>query len=51
MIWGEAPEDKDQLRKLSVLVSRLRHDKGIDIQTRKGTYFLIKEISQKKKAG
>lgn len=51
MIWGEAPEDKDQLRKLSVLVSRLRHDKGIDVQTRKGTYFLIKDISQKKKAG
>jgi tetratricopeptide (TPR) repeat protein len=44
-IWGEAPFDKEELNKLSQLVSRVKSKYGLDIKYKKGCYFL----EQKKK--
>lgn len=40
ILWGTSPEDKDDYKRLTRLVSKVRDRYGIDIQTRKGTYFL-----------
>lgn len=48
LIWGEGPSDKDDLKKLARLISRARLENGIDIKSRKGTYY-IEEISVRKK--
>ncbi len=48
ILWGEPPQDKVALQRLTRLVYKARHLKNLDIQTRKGTYFL--HTSSKKKA-
>ena len=47
VIWGHAPEDKHDLRKVSNLISRLKIEKKLDIVFRKGTYELKCKASQK----
>lgn len=46
ILWGEEPVDKDDLGRLASQVKRIRAKYGIDIQSRKGTYFIVQ-----KKAG
>lgn len=41
ILWGEPPEDKVALQRLTRLVYKARQSKNLDIQTRKGTYFLV----------
>ena len=45
-LWTELPENKDDMKKLTRLISRARSERGIEIQSRKGTYFI--ETPQKK---
>jgi len=45
-VWGDLPKDKDDLRRLSRLISRIRTEKGIEISSRKGTYFLEKSVKK-----
>lgn len=47
-LWGALPLDKDDLKKLTKLVSRARSERNIEIKTRKGTYYIEKEESQAK---
>lgn len=49
-LWNELPEDKDDMKKLTRLISRVRSERGIDIKSRKGTYF-IDPVAAKAKAG
>jgi hypothetical protein len=42
-LWGTPPVDKDDLKKLARLVSKVRSVYGVDIQSRKGTYFIALE--------
>lgn len=46
MLWGRSPEDKDDLMKLTRSIYRVRTRFGLDIKTRKGSYFV--EIPSKK---
>jgi hypothetical protein len=46
-LWGEAPFEKDDLKKLSQLIARVRSKKGIEIVSRKGTYFLESAVDKK----
>lgn len=47
-LWGELPQEKDDLKKLSQLIARVRYKKGIDIISRKGTYFVESAIEKKR---
>jgi hypothetical protein len=47
-LWNQPPSDKDDLKRLSRLISRLRTEKGMNIASRKGTY-LYSSPSKKKK--
>lgn len=49
-LWGELPQEKDDLKKLSQLIARVRYKKGIDISSRKGTYF-VESATPKKRVG
>jgi hypothetical protein len=42
LLWGNPPADKEEMKKLTRLISKIRSKDGLDIQTRKGTYFIIK---------
>jgi hypothetical protein len=50
LLWGHPPIDKDDLKKLGRLISRLRSEKGMDIASRKGTYFYNNSGKKKKVA-
>lgn len=50
VLWGAPPEQKEDLKRLTRLVSRVRAKYGVEIQSRKGNYFL-EEKSEKKKIG
>ncbi len=49
MIWGESPVEKDDYNKLTRMIYKARIEYGLDIQSRKGTYFIqgSKEKGQK----
>ncbi len=47
LLWGECPESKDDLKRLTRLVSKVRSNYGIEIKTRKGCYFLEEESKEK----
>jgi DNA-binding response OmpR family regulator len=47
-LWDQAPEFKDDLKKLTRLISRARSERGVEIKSRKGTYYV--EIQKKIKA-
>jgi hypothetical protein len=49
-IWNESPEDKEHFKKLTRLISRARSEKGIEIKSRKGTYYIDSLPLQKNKA-
>ena len=51
MLWGEHPESKDDLQRLTRLVSKARSTLGIEIQTRKGCYYLEAVPDSKLKQG
>jgi hypothetical protein len=50
-LWDEAPVDKDDFKKLTRLISRVRSERGIEIKSRKGTYFIDALPAVKKKVG
>lgn len=43
LLWGSVPEEKEDLKKVSRLVSRLKSEKQVTIEFRKGVYTLIQE--------
>lgn len=47
-IWGEPPVEKEDLKKLSRLISRIRAEKGVEVCSRKGTYFIEKNVPKRK---
>ena len=47
-LWDQAPEFKDDLKKLTRLISRARSERGVEIKSRKGTYYV--ETQKKIKA-
>jgi tetratricopeptide (TPR) repeat protein len=47
LLWGEYPESKEDLKRLTRLVSKVRSIYGIEIKTRKGCYFLEEESKEK----
>lgn len=48
-LWNEFPEDKDEMKKLTRLISRARSERGIEIKSRKGTYFIDQIAAPKTK--
>ena len=51
ILWGVPAESKDDLKRLARLVTKVRNKYGLQIQSRKGTYYLEEiESNQKKKA-
>lgn len=40
IVWGEAPETKEDYEKLSKLISKVRRNYNVTIVSRKGTYFI-----------
>lgn len=46
-IWGRLPEDKEDLMKISRLISRAKTENNIKIEARKGTYQIKKMAAQK----
>lgn len=46
-IWGRTIEDKEDLMKLTRMVSRAKSEKGVDIVFRKGTYQIKKSAAEK----
>lgn len=40
LIWGEPPQDKEDLKKVSRLVYRAKIELGLEIEFRKGTYLI-----------
>lgn len=50
LLWGNPPETKDDLQRLNRLVSKIRAKYEVEIQVRKGNYFL-EGTSEKKKIG
>ena len=46
-IWGRLPNDKEDLMKISRLVSRVKTQNNIDIENRKGTYQIKKSLIKK----
>lgn len=50
MLWGEPPSSKEDMTRLTRLVSKIRAKYGFEIQTRKGNYFLEKKAKRKKVA-
>lgn len=51
LIYNEVAESKDDILKLAKLVSKVRTIYGVEIVSRKGTYFIEKEIKQKTSLG
>jgi len=51
LLWGEYPETKDDLQRLTRLVSKARATMGIEIKTRKGCYYLESTADKKRKQG
>ena len=49
-LWKEIPEAKEDMQKLTRLISRARSERGIEIKSRKGTYF-TDQVPTKIKAG
>lgn len=47
LLWGEVPEEKEDLKKVSRLISRLKSEKNLTIEYRKGTYSLIQSKASK----
>jgi tetratricopeptide (TPR) repeat protein len=50
-IWGKVPESKEDINKLARMIYKIKTKFGIDIKTRKGTYYIEKiqrDISLKK---
>lgn len=43
LLWGEMPEEKEDMKKVSRLISRLKSEKNVTIEFRKGAYTLVKE--------
>lgn len=41
LLWGEVPEEKEDMKKVSRLISRLKTEKDVTIEFRKGAYSLI----------
>lgn len=50
LLWGELPETKDDLSKLTRLVYKARVSTGINIKTRKGCYFVEAAAKSKVKS-
>ncbi len=48
LLWGEHAESKDDFKKLVRLISKIRNEKGIEIVSRKGTYFISGDHKNKK---
>lgn len=49
-LWGNPPESKEDLKKLSRLMSKIRTDKGYEVISRKGSYMIEKSNSKKRTA-
>lgn len=49
LIWGESPEDKEDLVRLSNLISKVRATYQVTIVSRKGTYLLVSPDKQSQK--
>lgn len=47
ILWGNPPESKDDLAKLTRLTNRLRSKHGIDVKSRKGTYYVAPGVLNK----
>lgn len=47
LLWGTHPTEKEDLKKVSRLISRLKSEKNLTIEFRKGGYCLILEKSSK----
>lgn len=45
-IWGQSPETKNDLKKLSKLVERVKLKFAVEVQTRKGNYILKTDIKK-----
>ena len=45
-LWTELPDNKDDMKKLTRLISRARSERGIEIQSRKGTYFIENKLKK-----
>ena len=45
-LWTETPDNKDDMKKLTRLISRARSERGIEIQSRKGTYFIENKLKK-----
>lgn len=43
LLWGEEPESKEDLVRLSNLISKMRRHYGVEVISRKGTYLLASE--------
>lgn len=43
LIWGNPPSEKEDLKKVSRLISRLKNLKNVSVDFRKGTYTLVKD--------
>jgi len=50
-IWDSSPESKEDLARLTKLISRARNEKGIEIKSRKGTYYVDQISNENKKTG
>ena len=46
-LWNQPPIEKEDLKRLSRLISRLRTEKGMNISSRKGTYFYASPLKKK----
>lgn len=47
LLWGEMPEEKEDMKKVSRLISRLKSEKNLTIEFRKGAYTLVKQKAAK----
>lgn len=47
LLWGEPPQDKEELQRLTRLVYKARQSGQLDIQSRKGTYFIASPAKKK----
>jgi hypothetical protein len=50
-LWGEEPIEKSDFNKLTRLIYKARVEYSLDIQTRKGTYFIESNPNMKKASG
>lgn len=47
-LWGEEPIDKTDFNKLTRLIYKARVERGLDIQSRKGSYFVEGKVKKVK---